>query len=392
VWKVDRQLAGLEESFDFLLEVTPANSDACWRRFKRSGFQQPPEFTYRPPAVDPSLTKRWLHAVPIDRVDNPSLEELFREKQLLLDRQLTMLSELGTSRFLSGSLAVYGSPGPGLIAAAETILAEVSTPRRRPEPYLDAEAFADSARVEVARYREQDPSFRGQVLVRDDLYPGLLVSRGRLLIGRLARATPARVTALLAHEVGTHMLTWHNGGAQPLRQLRVGLAGYEALQEGLAVFGEYLVGGLHPHRLRLLAARVLAVRAAVDGADFIEVFRLLHGGHGFEGRVAWTVAMRILRGGGLTKDSVYLRGLLGLLDHLRSGGDLESLYAGKIGIRHVALLRELERRGLLEEMPLVPLFLAADSTRRRLARVRRVEDLRDLLPGVDAAALSGEGS
>jgi len=386
VWKVDQRLADLEASFDFLLEVTPLDTDACWRRFQRSGFQRPPTFTYRPQGVDPALMKRNLYAIPVERVEDPALEDLFREKQRLLDRQLTMLSDLGSRRFLHGSIQLYGAPGPGLLAAAETILADVRAPRGTASPYLDAEAFAESARQEVVRYREQDPSFEGPVVVRDDLYPGLLVSRGRLLIGRLARATPARVKALLAHEVGTHMLTWHNGGAQPFRQLRAGLAGYEELQEGLAVLGEYLVGGLSPYRLRLLAARVVAVHAAVDGADFVEVFRRLHDDHGFEGRVAWAVAMRIFRGGGLTKDAIYLRGLLKLLEYLRSGGELEPLYVGKIAAHHVNLLRELALREVLREVPLTPFFLGEEQSRRRLERVREVEDLRDLLPDAEASS------
>ncbi len=381
VWEIDRRLADLEESFDFLLEVTPVDTDACWRRFQRSGFQRSPQFTYRPQSVDPSLMKRKLFAVHVERVEDPALEDLFREKQQLLDRHLTMLSDLGTRRFLLGSMQVYGAPGPRLLAAARTILSEVSIQRRSASPYLDAEAFAASA-------REEDPTFEGPVFVRDDLYPGLLVSRGRLLIGRLARATPARVQALLAHEVGTHMLTWHNGGAQPFRQLRSGLAGYEELQEGLAVLGEYLVGGLNPRRMRLLAARVIAVHAAVEGADFVEVFRLLHDDHGFDGRVTWAVAMRIFRGGGLTKDAIYLRGLLRLLEYLRDGGELEPLYLGKIAAHHVNLLRELSLRGVLGEVPLTPFFLADEESRRRLERVRQVKDLRELLPGAGQELLA----
>lgn len=380
VWTVDQRLADLEESFDFLLEVTPLDTDRGWRRFRRSGFQRPPRFTYRPQAVDPTLMKRRLFSIPVERIEDPALEELFREKQRLLDRQLSMLLDLGSRRFLLGSVQVYGAPGAGLLDAARTILAEVQAPRSRAAPYLDAEAFAAAAREEIQRYRALDPTFRGPVLVRDDLYPGLLVSRGRLLIGRLARSSPQRVRALLAHEVGTHMLTWHNGGVQPFRQLRSGLAGYEELQEGLAVLGEYLVGGLHPERLRLLAARVVAVHAVVDGADFVEVFRLLHDEHRFDGRSSWTVAMRIFRGGGLTKDAIYLRGLLKLLDYLRGGGDLKTLYVGKIAAHHVNLIRELAYRDVLREVPLTPFFLREAECLRRLERVRKVEDLRDLLP------------
>ncbi len=76
------------------------------------------------------------------------------------------------------------------------------------------------------------------------------------------------------------------------------------------MLAEYLVGGLSRPRLRLLAARVLATRHMIDGATFVDTFRELDGLYGFDRRTAFTIAMRIYRGGGLTKDAVYLRGLV----------------------------------------------------------------------------------
>lgn len=70
-----------------------------------------------------------------------------------------------------------------------------------------------------------------------------MVSRGGLLIHRNTRLPASRVEALLQHEVGTHLLRYNNGRAQPFRQLYSGLAGYEALQEGHGVLAEYLSGG-----------------------------------------------------------------------------------------------------------------------------------------------------
>ena len=51
-------------------------------------------------------------------------------------------------------------------------------------------------------------------------------------------ALAEKAAALLAHEVGTHIVTYVNGKAQPFRQLYAGLAGYEAFQEGIAVLAE----------------------------------------------------------------------------------------------------------------------------------------------------------
>ena len=94
-----------------------------------------------------------------------------------------------------------------------------------------------------------------------------------------------RLEALLAHEVSVHLLTHFNGAAQGLTIFRTGLAGYEGVQEGLGVFAEWATGGLTRTRLRLLAARVVAVDAMLRGADFIEVYRNLTREHGFSARV-----------------------------------------------------------------------------------------------------------
>ena len=51
-----------------------------------------------------------------------------------------------------------------------------------------------------------------------------------------------RVEALLSHEVGVHLFTYFTGDAQGLRLFRSGLAGYDGLQEGLAVFERPLDG------------------------------------------------------------------------------------------------------------------------------------------------------
>ncbi len=216
------------------------------------------------------------------------------------------------------------------------------------------------------------------VELRSDV-TGLMVSHGNLLVSTRTNVPSARVEALIQHEVGTHVLTYHNGRAQKLRHLYTGLAGYDALQEGLAVFSEYLVGGLSRPRLRLLAARVVAARWMIDGATFIDCFRELKGGHGFAARTAFVVAMRSYRGGGLTKDAVYLRGLGQILDLPGTGGRLEPLLIGKIAANHIPIIRELRWRGVLREPPLSPRYLDDPAALERLQRARSGMSVMELL-------------
>ncbi|NIP84505.1 MAG: DUF1704 domain-containing protein [Planctomycetales bacterium] len=381
VWKVDARLAEISDSFDFLLQVTPVNAAAAWREFRKSRFEKAPRFYYRPLAVEPTTMKRRLYEVAIENIEDPTLAHLFRQRQDELDRKITMLSDIGSPRFLLGSLQVYGGVHPPLLDVASQLLNRIP-PHARDDSragHIEAAAFAEHAREEIAAYRRQYPDFTAEVIVRDDIFSGMLCSGGDLLIGRQTRVPVNRVRALLQHEVGTHLLTYYNGLAEPFQQLHGGFAGYDALQEGLAVLAEYLVGGLSRPRMRLLAARVVAAAQMISGATFVETFRLLDRHYEFSQRVAYTLTMRTYRGGGLTKDVVYLSGLLEMLDYLATGGDLEPLWVGKIATDHIPLIRELRHRQVIKPPPLSPLYLHDPEALRRLGWLRQKRTVLDLI-------------
>ena len=184
------------------------------------------------------------------------------------------------------------------------------------------------ARAEFEYYRNVWPDFSPKAEVTGRV-AGIMVSRNKLLINRNTALPASRVEALLQHEVGTHLLTYYNGRAQPFRQLYSGLAGYEALQEGLAVLAEYLVGGLDRPRMRQLAARVVAARQLIEGASFVETFHTLHHTFGLPQHSVFRTTMRIHRGGGFTKDAIYLRGLRQILDYVGRGGRVGAPICGQ---------------------------------------------------------------
>jgi uncharacterized protein (TIGR02421 family) len=381
VLDIDRQLVDIARSFDLLLQATPVNAEAAWREFRRARFEKPPMFYYRPLAIDPALLKRQLYLIPVERIEDPTLSYLFRQKQEELDRQITLLSDVDTPRFLPESLQLYGGVSDWLLNHAIELLDEVPTytreePRRQ---QLDATEFAKRALQELGYYQLQCADFRATVSVRDDMYAGLMVSNDQLLIGGKIRVPQRRVEALLQHEVGTHLVTRYNGHHQPFQQLEVGLAGYDGLQEGLAVLAEYLVGGLSRTRMRILAARVVAARQLLDGATFVDTFRTLDRNYEFSKRTAYTIAMRIYRGGGLTKDAVYLRGLLQILRYLREGGELEPLFVGKVASSHLPLIFELAQRQVIKPPLLLPRYLQQSEAQQKLERLRAGTKLLELL-------------
>lgn len=370
VWEADRQLAEIDASFDLLLLVTPVNADHAWERFRDGGYEQQPELHYRLLPVDPDLLKRRLYDIRLEEVADPAAFTLLRDKREELDRQISLLVERNTHDFLPGSIRLFGPIQTSLLDRAREILEQVPPPRRTPSGELvDAEEFGTLATREFDHYRSRYPEFRSEVQIRPDLV-GLMVSSGRLLVGRNLRLRPARVQALLQHEIGTHVLTYVNGAAQPFLQLSRGFADYDELQEGLGVLAEYLVGGLDEGRMRLLAARVIAAHCLVEGAEFVEVFRRLRQDHGFTPRTSFDVVTRVFEGGGFTRDIIYLRGLVALVRYLRDGGELEPLYVGKIAARHVELMQEFRERGVLRDIPLMPRFLEWPESVERLRAVR----------------------
>ncbi len=382
VLDIDRQLADIDRSFDLLLQATPVNAESAWREFRRSRFQKPPVFYYRPMPVDPMLLKRQLYLIPLERVEDPTLSYLFSQKQQELDRQITLLTDIDTPRFLPESLQIYGGVSDWLLQQAQEVLDEVPTRSGSgAHGQLNSMEFAKRAQQELGYYQQQCPDFAATVSVRDDFYAGMMVSGEQLLIGGRTRVARRRVEALLQHEIGTHLVTRHNGRHQPFQQLEVGLAGYDGLQEGLAVLAEYLVGGLSRQRMRILAARVVAAHHMLEGAPFIDTFRVLNRNLVFSQRTAYTIAMRTYRGGGLTKDAVYLRGLLQILRYLREGGDLEPLFVGKVASAHLPLIAELRARGVIQPPILRPRYLENPKALLRLERLRAGRKLLELLQG-----------
>jgi len=393
--QVDAALAGINSQFDLLLFVSPINSAAAWEQFSERGYQQPVEFHYRPRTIDPALLKRRLYEVPIESIDDPTLVYIFEAKREELDRQITLLNDRNTPAFLLGSRQLFGDISPELLQLARDILEKVppdadtdTDADASQAEQLNAQQFGAYAHEELDYYRSQDVSLASTIEIRDDI-PGIMVSHGNFLIGANAKFPTSRLRATLAHEIGTHVVTYHNGRQQPLQELRSGMAGYETLQEGLAVLSEYLVGELSGARLRQLAGRVLAAHMIVDGADFMETFDSLHQEVGFGAYAAFMMTMRTFRGGGYTKDGIYLQGLVDVLAYLAEGNDLRTLYLGKIAHEYIPLIEELRWRHVLKEATLVPrLFALAESQERleRLAQGCSVLDLAEQACGKTASS------
>ncbi|MBI4570051.1 MAG: DUF1704 domain-containing protein [Planctomycetes bacterium] len=389
VWEVDKALSAVDEGFNWLFLLTPSNTGRAWREFRASGCSTEPRFVYRPWREDSFLLKRRLYQAPIEQVEDPALEHLFREKAAEIDRLLTLCRDVDSDAFLAESIQIFGVVSDDEMRIAERLLREVAPAPGQPPSgdLLDAQAVKALAEREYAHYAAAIGREFPEPEISADLPPGCLVNAGKLFIGATTRISPENAAGVIQHEIGTHSLTYFNGREQPLRLLSVGLANYDETQEGLAVLAEHLVGGLDRERLRTLAARVVAVRRVVERRPFAETWRELRDGYRIPGKIAFIIGMRAYRGGGLTKDAIYLRGLAKMLDHLRRGLPLDPFWVGKIHFDHLPIIEELLRREVLRPVLLRPRYLEDSPVRERLARLRAGAQVIDLVParGSDTA-------
>jgi uncharacterized protein (TIGR02421 family) len=171
---------------------------------------------------------------------------------------------------------------------------------------------------------------------------------------------------LLHHEAFVHAATLLNGKRQPrVRCLGLGAPRTTRTQEGIAVLAELMTLSIDIVRLRRIALRVRAVKAALDGADFLDVFRgFLEAGQSEE--ESYKSTQRVFRGGDVrggvafTKDCVYLKGLLEVHAFLRvaireNRPDLaRALFAGRLTAGDAVTLAPLFESGLLAGPTYVP--------------------------------------
>jgi uncharacterized protein (TIGR02421 family) len=143
-----------------------------------------------------------------------------------------------------------------------------------------------------------------------------------------------------------------------------------ATQEGLATFAEQITGAIDIERMKRVSLRIEAVAMAMDGADFLQVFRYFLDA-GQDDAESFASAQRIFRGvpvtGGaaFTKDVVYLRGLVGVHTFFRWALKHEKLhlcrqlFAGKMtlgdAVRFEPLFHgDVDADGAATAAPLAP--------------------------------------
>ncbi|MCW8963936.1 MAG: flavohemoglobin expression-modulating QEGLA motif protein [Gammaproteobacteria bacterium] len=344
VYTVDEELRALVTGIDILEYVNPINLEQEKERFFDSNYAHNPEFEYKDHTINAYEFKEKLYRLRVDDIGDSELQQLYRQVVDSYADKAEQLSSIGSRRFLYNCLRYYGEPGPLDIANAHFILhapaIQLSESAGDNQRLYGAGEVRDAFLEALTGYGIECP-----VVITSNMVAGAMVSKGSILINSVISVNRLQLNALIHHELGVHVVTTMNAREQPLQILRNGLPLNTLTQEGLAILSEYFSGNLDVDRLRVLALRVVAVQMLVNGNDFRRIFLTLLEEHGMERERAFKLTARVYRGGGFTKDYLYLRGFRDALDFYRRGEDLSILLVGKTTFDSNETLKRLLERG-----------------------------------------------
>ena len=366
--KVDRTIAECTPEIRLFYHLAPTNEIDEKARFfddrRRIGRSS---FVYRPLEFDPKAMRTALDEAPVDDIEDEVLGPLYADKIWELERLVTLLEERGNAQFLELSMEVFGRPPAALVLNARRLLAETTY---REERDLGGDEVRDLLETHLERYSRRYGSFDCEVVLDGAMSAKMYVHENRIHVKQGAVFSRQAALCDTVHEIDAHVLTFLNGREQPLRLFEIGPRGTLAFQESLGVFTEIANRVMFPGRMVALSARVVAVAAMVDGADFGDVFEELTAEFGVDESEAFLICVRVFRGGGFTKDWLYVAELERILRHWADGRDMGLLLLAKVTMDTVDDVMHLVSRGMLQPAWYLPPFLDALRKSRSDERVR----------------------
>ncbi len=346
VLKVDKDLVKLLKNFELLAFVNPNNSTSEKKKFIKSKFTEVPKFTYSPIKINPFELKQQLSQIKTQDISDITIRHMYESVISSYFDKTDMLATLGSNKFLYNSLRYFGRPSKKDIQNAQYILhLPYIAGAPKTEPTIDAKTAMISFKEGLAGY-----GFKSKMELSNKVISKVMVlnSRQTILFKPDAKFTRTEINALIEHEIGVHMVTTMNSSEQELKIFNLGLPLNTLTQEGLALLAEYLSGNLTMSRLKKLAYRVIVVDMMCNGANFKECFNFLMG-HVEDINEAYSITTRIFRGGGFTKDYVYLSGFIKILRFYQKGNSLDPLLVGKTSIGFYNTISEMIEREMVQK-------------------------------------------
>lgn len=286
-----------------------------------------------------------------------------------------MLESIGTKEFTKYSSIIYGRPDDGyktqeldaidaakfLLETTDKILGNLIVP---PTVFdIPADTFAKNIQPKLDSFFLHDSV---DVVLDSKISAKAVAGSKKVKVAKNSLFSQLDEDQLVNHEAFVHSATLINGKKQKnLKCLGLGAPRTTRTQEGLAVLSELATTSIDIMRLRRIALRVIAVKMALDGADFIDLYSFFRK-NGQSESDSCRSAQRIFRGGDVkngvvfTKDSVYLAGIFECQAFIRLAiwknkpENIYRMFAGRLTLGDVVRLEPCFREGWLQNPEYIP--------------------------------------
>ena len=343
VLTLDKKLYSLCKSVETLNFINPVNLVAQRNKFLNKNSYVSPCFNYKQLDINPYKFREQLYKLPVEDVNDADIQQLYRHVIDNLANKIDLLATIGTDDFVYNSLKYYGEPSCTDIANARFLLHLNTNSINNDSKMLNADEaiqyFKEQAHVWGLNCRiEKSSKVVAKAMVNNE--------KALLLINKTALFTEKELHAFAYHELGIHMLTTINAKKHSLKVFSLGLTGNTHTQEGLALYSEYCSGSLTTQRLKTIALRVIAVQYMLEHGDFVKTYHALMNEFELEKDFTFTLTTRVYRGGGFTKDYLYLKGFRDIIN-LAKVNSIDNLLIGKTGLLDFEITNEIVERGMI---------------------------------------------
>ena len=372
--ELDKRLVAATRGIRLLQLVSwPASVEMDFVAAWKAGTARLPQIEY--PHTDFSETREALMGITLAAEPGHPLGDYIRRTAQSWRVATELLDAIGTPAITEHSARLFGRPRDRVPGASLTNVDAARHFIALADEFISSAAIeevhesipADQLRVEL---QQQLDVFFGAGVVRVETDPELIAkaAAGATRIGlRSATSfTSYDRQQLVEHEAFVHSLTALNGREQPhLKSMARSSPRTTATQEGLAVFAELMSGSIDIERMKRISLRIIGIDMALEGADFIEVFRFFLDA-GQSETDSFASAQRVFRGAPLgggaafTKDTVYLHGLLSVHTYFRWAfkhrqvGMCRNLFAGKLALHDVMALKPYFDNGYIAQPRYLP--------------------------------------
>ena len=349
LFEIDANLNRLVKRIELLSYVNPLNIEKEKHRFFTSKYTESPQFKYPKLKFDPYKLHRLFFSQRLERIKDDTIRQLYQDIIYYYANMVQCIETIGSeNEFYYNSLRVYGTPTEKDVQNAKYIL-----------HYEDEPAGGDMEKIftpdEAKEYFEdfaKQYDFPLNIRFSRNIAADAMVSNisKTLLIKRNVLFSKNQLLTLANHEIGVHLVTTFNGTLQPLKIFSNGFPKNVETQEGLSVFSEYMSGALTIKRLRELSYRVLAADSLIKGYNFADTFDLIHNQYKLNRNEAFAITLRAHRGGGFTKDRLYLSGLRKIYNRYSKGISMDLLLTGKVTLEYEDAVKYLQGLGLADNI------------------------------------------